>query len=530
VREARPTSAQRPPTWPGTLVAAIALVAAAALCASAASGAGLGFLSDLDLRRPPLARLAPRLDRPAPALSRRILLVIIDGLGADRAGRLPNLDRLARTGTSGVAASHLPSLSRPNYVSIMTGVPPRHSGVRSNAYHWPLPLDSVLARARAAGLATALATDDATGFAAMFAGQLDQIIVAPWQGPGRRWFLRPLLRGDALVVVILSGVDDAGHHHGAASREYRRAALEVDAALGQLAGALDLARDTIIVTADHGHTDRGGHGGDEREVMRVPLVMAGAGVRRGTRLTGARLIDVAPTAAALLGLPGPGHALGRTLTEGLLVDRARAASLAGADSNRLARLRAFVAHASAGPRHRVLGLAALLTAAALLAGVRMLRLERRAALAAASGFPLAVIVLAIAVCRCEISLSALASHAEAKSRLLVACVGVIAVQVAVFMAVLRGRVTPVDRLASGCRTAAAGLCAAVAVVAAAELALALGGNALPPAGALLAIPLLRMSLAAYAMAVVVTLVSEIGLRAAAAAVATRLGSRPFAIR
>jgi len=43
-----------------------------------------------------------------------------------------------------------------------------------------------------------------------------------------------------------------------------------------------LASETaIVVTADHGHTGRGGHGGVEPEVLAVPLVMAGAGVRAG---------------------------------------------------------------------------------------------------------------------------------------------------------------------------------------------------------------------------------------------------------
>lgn len=51
--------------------------------------------------------------------------------------------------------------------------------------------------------------------------------------------------------------------------------------------------------------------------MSVPLILAGAGVRR-TTVYDARLIDLAPTAAALLGIPAPGHGLGRTLVD--LVD------------------------------------------------------------------------------------------------------------------------------------------------------------------------------------------------------------------
>ncbi|HZU76141.1 MAG TPA: hypothetical protein VFA70_05215, partial [Dehalococcoidia bacterium] len=44
--------------------------------------------------------------------------------------------------------------------------------------------------------------------------------------------------------------------------------------------------------------------------MRAPLVLAGAGVRCGVRITGGRSIDLAPTLAALLGIEPPRHADG----------------------------------------------------------------------------------------------------------------------------------------------------------------------------------------------------------------------------
>lgn len=62
--------------------------------------------------------------------------------------------------------------------------------------------------------------------------------------------------------------------------------------------------------------DRASHGGaDEAE---VPLIIAGAGVRPGTELRNSRLIDVAPTISALLGVAPPNHAEGRVLREALL--------------------------------------------------------------------------------------------------------------------------------------------------------------------------------------------------------------------
>ncbi len=58
---------------------------------------------------------------------------------------------------------------------------------------------------------------------------------------------------------------------------------------------------------------RGGHG-STRE-MRVPLLISGAGVKAGGGSEDARLVDVAPTIAALLGVRPPADAQGRALDE-----------------------------------------------------------------------------------------------------------------------------------------------------------------------------------------------------------------------
>ena len=64
-------------------------------------------------------------------------------------------------------------------------------------------------------------------------------------------------------------------------------------------------------------TSRGAHG-STRE-MQVPLLIAGAGVRVGAVPQDAKLVDVAPTIAALLGVRPPASAQGRALAESLNV-------------------------------------------------------------------------------------------------------------------------------------------------------------------------------------------------------------------
>lgn len=63
---------------------------------------------------------------------------------------------------------------------------------------------------------------------------------------------------------------------------------------------------------------RGAHGSTEE--MRVPLLLSGAGVRRGAAPHDPRLVDVAPTICALLKTRPPKSAQGRVLSESLEVE------------------------------------------------------------------------------------------------------------------------------------------------------------------------------------------------------------------
>jgi len=124
-------------------------------------------------------------------------------------------------------------------------------------------------------------------------------------------------------------------------------------------------------------------------VLAVPLVMAGAGVRAGASSFDARLVDLAPTVSALLGIPAPGHGLGRTLVELIALDAAGAAARQIADNQRLTMTRGVVAGAVAGAAVDVLQRRALRIAlviggavlASVLAGLlirrRVLRLDAR---------------------------------------------------------------------------------------------------------------------------------------------------------
>src|SRR5262245_42349838 len=144
-----------------SVVAAVTLVAIGAIGAFRAGAAGVGFMDALEQTRSPLSRAQPTLTDPGtPRLARRVVLVIIDGLRYDRSYGLPYLERLRRAGVDALARSHYPTWSRPNYVTILTGVPPQASGVRTNRHSTPVVLDSLMDRVRAAGLESAVTADN----------------------------------------------------------------------------------------------------------------------------------------------------------------------------------------------------------------------------------------------------------------------------------------------------------------------------------------------------------------------------------
>jgi hypothetical protein len=116
----------------------------------------------------------------------------------------------------------------------------------------------------------------------------------------------------SLLWIHFSGSDWSGHHYGGASEEYRQFAKEIDARIAKIAAEMDLSSSVLIVNSDHGQIDTGGHGGWEEEVVVAPLILVGEGIKPGFygEVEQAR---IAPTVAALLGMPMPAHNQGQPL-------------------------------------------------------------------------------------------------------------------------------------------------------------------------------------------------------------------------
>lgn len=421
---------------------AAALIIATFLLARRSFERCRGYIDALNRRDVALARTAPAPGPSHPAITRRVVLVVVDGLAAWAAAPLPELGRLRSIGAHAVAHSHRPSLSRPNYVSILSGVPPVASGVRTNAYYRRVDLDSLPRRAAAMGLPSAFVTDSASSVATLFRGDFAEVAYTTWDGGLHEATRLALARDYRLVVLLPSAVDDCAHSRRMASPACRATAIDVDRYLGEVAAQLDLERDTLIITADHGHVASGGHGGTEAAVLQVPLVMVGAGIVPGADLGEPGLIDVAPTIAALLGLPAPVHGLGAPLLAGLaLPDRVRVA-VADATERRVARNLAVVsAEQDAGARARAAarpaawaGLALVAVAVGLVLTLavrgRLLRIDRRVIVTGAL-IPVVTVLALFADHDCVGSLSCFASAGEWTDRLCLAVAAIVATAVAV---------------------------------------------------------------------------------------------------
>ena len=297
----------------------------------------------------------------APPMVPRVVLVLVDGLRLDASRRMPFLNQLRQGGADLESEIGLPSFSLPGRATLLTGAWQDVHGQTTNMKPRPLAVEHLFQVARRRGVGTALAAGPAPF--QLFDPWVDRRILFAEVDPDAdlRALEAELAMREEVVEKALSkppngfwmaeliSVDEAGHEWGGASAAYAQMAARVDAVLRQLVGRLDLTRTTLVVTSDHGHTDRGGHGGTETSVTRVPLVLAGAAVRPGTRGR-ARHIDVAPTVAVLLGLPIPASSQGWPLIDYLAVSPEQARDAAArVETQRRAFLAAFAARLGEPP-------------------------------------------------------------------------------------------------------------------------------------------------------------------------------------
>ena len=270
---------------------------------------------------------------PGPELTKRLVLVVLDGIRLDVVEEMDFLKGMMDREASWTLETVQPSLSNPARAVLSTGAWPEVNGVTNNGKYSPPAIDSIFSLARSAGIPTVAA--GSSFWKRAFGAHLDELITSrakklrPGAPPGElvAWqqglcadYIEALRRHHrGLLVTGLFAADAAGHDFGGESAEYVEVVKAVDACMKSLVEALDDGQTTFLVTSDHGHIHyrgHGGHGGPEPVVTRVPLVAWGPGIRAVSGGS-AEQVDVAPTICALLGLPLPASAQGRILMEAI---------------------------------------------------------------------------------------------------------------------------------------------------------------------------------------------------------------------
>ncbi|ROS30088.1 type I phosphodiesterase/nucleotide pyrophosphatase [Rathayibacter sp. PhB127] len=256
---------------------------------------------------------------PSGTRTAKTLVVGIDGASFDQldAADMPALDSLRAEGLTSssnlYAAPMSGTVSGPGWSSIATGAWPDKHGVVDNAFTAPRfgQYPDYLSRIEAADPSRS------------------SLVVATWSPVAETIFgsavdVRRTGGGDAQTTatavdylangnpdntfVHLDEVDGAGHSVGTNGAAYATALARADAQLGEMIAAVRARPSyaseqwTILVTADHGHTPTGGHGGNSLAERKVFVIASGPGIAAGSTRNDVKIVDIAPTVLAVNGL------------------------------------------------------------------------------------------------------------------------------------------------------------------------------------------------------------------------------------
>jgi hypothetical protein len=270
----------------------------------------------------PERRAPTRLTEPP---ARRLTVVILDGVGFQKARELPALAELRERGVFRPLRAHAPTFTAPNVVAMLTGRAPRDSRVRLNGVGVPdRPFETVLDVAVEAGWEVRCHARQFFAF--------QGVVGAPGGCVrGRLAFAFDVLVEPTPVgtfeLIHVGEVDDAGHAEGPESVAYAERAAHADRVVARLAASLAPELDTLVVLSDHGHIPGGGHGGNEPEAHAAFFLAAFGPVDRGQELPERPMRDVASTLAELAGMRRAEHDHGAPMLDVFAPDRRPDATL-----------------------------------------------------------------------------------------------------------------------------------------------------------------------------------------------------------
>nr|WP_239063130.1 alkaline phosphatase family protein [Streptomyces sp. SID13031] len=267
------------------------------------------------------------------ARTQKVLVIGIDGalLSKIQAFNTPALKGLISSGSASrttlYASPFAPTLSGPGWATNATGVWPDKHKVKSNSWGTGTNLTQYpdfltrLERARPELSTYAIAdwtplTTNSAG-QAIFTDEVQRKVTFDGDALGypaadakiatdAAAYLKDT--GPDASFVYFGDVDIAGHSCGALGACYRTAVETTDRHVANLLSAIK-ARPTYanedwtyLVTADHGHTDGGGHGGSSVPERSSFIIRNGPGTTPGTPAIAPRNVDIAAIVLSRFGL------------------------------------------------------------------------------------------------------------------------------------------------------------------------------------------------------------------------------------
>ena len=281
------------------------------------------------------ATAVPTAANAAVDTSRHVVVIGVDGLLFDKIApaAAPNLDAMIASGYSSKTSLYgsplSGTLSGPGWATNLSGVWPDKHRVTSNSWasssiaSYPDFLSRLEAADRSIGTYAAVTWApllDGSAGPAPITSAVDRRYVSSGDADtaaNAAAYLRGT--GPNASFIHFDDVDHAGHSYGAASQQYLDAVAEIDGYIGQLRQAVasrpGAAAESwsFIVTADHGHTAAGGHGGNSAAERASFIIKTGPGITKTTPAIAPKNVDIAADVLATFGVAVPAVLDGRPL-------------------------------------------------------------------------------------------------------------------------------------------------------------------------------------------------------------------------
>lgn len=246
-------------------------------------------------------------------MEKKVVMILVDGMRPDSLAACGNpyaMRFLAESTGTLEGKTVMPSVTLPCHMSLFHSVEPARHGTTTN-YYMPQvrPINGLFEAIRSAKKTAAmiynwgelrdLGRPDSFSYLRYFSGH-----IYGWKESNR------LVTEDAIrfitedvpdfLFVYLGCTDETGHKYGWMTPEYLKAVSESWNSIRRIVDDLP-PEYTVVVLADHGGHDRG-HGTDMPEDMTIPIMLHGEEISAGGTIPAARIIDLAPTVASIMGI------------------------------------------------------------------------------------------------------------------------------------------------------------------------------------------------------------------------------------